>query len=458
MREVRMTFGEHLEELRLRVIVSLLYLAGGVIIAFVFGDTLLGWALRPHEQAYRGAQRDRQVDRLTNGLDDLRALMTTNYSRVTIGGRPIVASEFHWEVLFPAEVTRSRILEQVGGYDAVDGIVSEFSLPAENAARVSEQLKTLLRDRDIGILANVATDFQLAEPATIPERFRVLHARLSGLLSREQEGAMGQIKSAVGWGKKIEPVVETFGEFVQFLELRREEAAKSSATLAELKLWSQDFRLAEGLDDLLSKFEKSVDELTRPEPRPIIVIDYVEHFSAYLKISLLFGLFLSVPLILYEMWKFVGAGLYPHEQKYVVTFMPFSIGLFVCGALFGFFAMIPIGLQFLASWGATEVEMNFTLGNYVGLFLTLTLILGVVFQTPLLMVFVYKIGAVDVSLFRRARRIAIFVGVFLAVILTPPDPFSWGLMAIPMVLLYELGIIVCSMLAPGRQSPEDSAD
>src|SRR5690606_20241615 len=116
--------------------------------------------------------------------------------------------------------------------------------------------------------------------------------------------------------------------------------------------------------------------------------------------------------------------------------------------------LIPVGLEFLASWGDTDIEMNFALGSYGGLFLTLTLILGVIFQTPLLMVFLNKIGLVSVHIYRRARRGAIFAGVCLAVVLTPPDPFSWSLMAVPMILLYELGILVCQLLSRSEKNAE----
>jgi len=185
------------------------------------------------------------------------------------------------------------------------------------------------------------------------------------------------------------------------------------------------------------------------------VIDYTENFSSYLKVVMVFGVFFAVPFILYELWKFIGAGLYLHEQRYVVTFLPFSLVLFLAGGVFGYFIMIPVGLEFLAGWNAADVELNFRLGNYVGLFLTLTLILGVVFQTPLVMVFLNKLDIVSVDVYRRARRVAVFIGVCLAVVLTPPDPFSWSLMAVPMILLYELGIIVCRLL--GSRTPEASA-
>jgi sec-independent protein translocase protein TatC len=108
--------------------------------------------------------------------------------------------------------------------------------------------------------------------------------------------------------------------------------------------------------------------------------------------------------------------------------------------------MIPLGLRFLSGWGLQEVRIGFTLQNYIGLFMMLTLILGLVFQTPLIMIFLSKIGIVKVGMFRRARRIAIFAGVCLAVVLTPPDPVSWSLMALPMILLYEIGILACAVM------------
>ena len=113
-----------------------------------------------------------------------------------------------------------------------------------------------------------------------------------------------------------------------------------------------------------------------------------------------------------------------------------------------------MALTFLAGWGDANVDIAFTLGSYISLFFTLTLVLGLVFQTPLLMVFLMKIGAVDVDGFRRYRRVAIMVGVIVSAFLTPPDPFSLLLMAGPMILLYEFGILVCRLLGSRKKSTE----
>ncbi len=126
--------------------------------------------------------------------------------------------------------------------------------------------------------------------------------------------------------------------------------------------------------------------------------------------------------------------------------MPFSLLLFATGVMFGYFAMIPIGLRFLASWGSADVNLSITLENYVGIFLTMTLILGLVFQIPLVMIFLTKIDVVTVSGFRRLRKPAIFVLFCGAAVITPPDPITLLLMAGPLVGLYEVGIIVSAII------------
>lgn len=455
MREVRMTFGEHLEELRTRVLISLLYLAAGVTIAFIYGNQLLDLALGPHEKAFRGAQRNRQIQRMGKYLDAIEPLAGPQPTDAELNGRPLIdAEDFHWEALFPAEVARARIREALEGpyQDLESQLAQDFPNMAPGERAMVGRLLDAHERASAILVEHLTTDFQLSGGASIPDRFRELEARLRTLRDEESVG-VGSMKRLVGWGADLEPVLERLTRFNRFLDKRRIEVTESPASLVDLRAWSSDLHLSEGLEEVVSGLQSSVDALTHREPKRIVVLDYTEHFTAYLKIAMIFGLFLSVPFILYEMWKFVGAGLHLHEQRYVVTFMPFSLALFASGALFGYFVLIPVGLEFLASWGETDIEMNFALGNYIGLFLTLTLILGVVFQTPLLMVFLNKIGIVSVAVYRRARRIAIFGGVCLAVVLTPPDPFSWSLMALPMILLYELGILVCSLLSR-RESPQ----
>jgi sec-independent protein translocase protein TatC len=447
MREVRMTFGEHLEELRWRIIVSLCYLAVGVTIAFIYGEDLMRIALVPHQRAFSVAQRNRVISRMESQLDDLLPLTGMSLHEARVKGKPLVGDEVHWEVLFPAEVVRARLDFQ---FQAPFRALSQDlrrdllpSLPREEREDFAERLDALGSKLSHLWIAELATAFDLNRAADIPRRFQRLAARLRAL---EAEETAAQMKQMIGWGKDFSGLLGRLDLFNSFLDKRRQEASQSSASLQDLRAWASPSPLADGLDDALLELEESLEKIQGGVSSRITVISYLESFSSYLKLAVIFGLMLSIPFILYEMWKFVGAGLYLQEQRYVVTFLPFSLGLFVSGGLFGYFLLIPVGLRFLAGWGTDDVEMSFTLGNYIGLFITLTLILGLVFQTPLVMVFLSKLGIVRVAAFRRARRIAIFGGVCLAVVLTPPDPFSWSLMAAPMILLYELGIIVCQFL------------
>ena len=303
-------------------------------------------------------------------------------------------------------------------------------------------------------MPQIAVDLELSGVATLKQRFRSLEGRLRALQVEETSGAAGSLKSTIGWGAGLETILQYLFEFNGFLESKSQEILQSSVSTEELRRWSQNAGEAEGLKEVIRILERSFETFRSPiDNQRIIALDYTEQFTAYLKVAMVFGIFLSAPFVLYELWKFVGSGLYLDEQRYVVTFMPFSLGLFMAGVLFGYFVMIPVGLAFLASWGSTDVELSFALGPYVGLFLTLSLILGVIFQLPLIMVFLAKVGIVDVSLFRRARRISIFISLCLAVVLTPPDPFSWSLMIVPMIILYELGIIVCQFLTKKTQEP-----
>jgi len=447
MREVRMTFGDHLEELRRRILFCVVYLAFGVGICFVYGEQLLEWTLEPHRKAFAGAQRDRLVKRMGKTVAKLGVLTQARAGEGLSGLEKISSDEVLWELLFVHDV----LVHQMSGRlaEPVNRLVESLTgkagaLDAELRAKVAEPLREFGQDFTQTLVREFAVDLELGRNGGILTRLERLDKRLEDV-----NEAVGPTKAqeAVGWGKNLDGVREPLKRFAEFLMQRRAQALSAEIAPIDLRRRVQGFtRLPELLDGILGSLEADVEEILRAQEPKILAISYVESFNAYLKVSLVFGVILTIPFLLYELWKFIGAGLYPKEQKYVVLFMPFSLLLFAVGAAFGYFAMIPVGLEFLAGWGIEDVTLAVTLGNYVGLFFTLTLILGLVFQTPLLMIFVVKIGVVDVATLRRMRRISIFVGVCLAVVLTPPDPFSWALMALPMVVLYEVGILCCDLM------------
>lgn len=454
-----MTFGEHLEELRHRIIMCLIYLVVGVSISMAYGQELLQWVLVPHYTAVRTENRARLVRRMENNVARLRTITSVRPPTETSGvGKPLLdhpPTAEDWAVLFARDVAVPQIARRIG-----QPIEDFGAAVSSDLTSLGDQERQLLarRVRELGqrfvqaLVEELAPGLGSGTGVSVPNRLGKVERDLNQLA---RDHSPSQIERLVGWGKDLGPLLTSLGELRKFLEARKAQVVASDVSLERLHAWVEQSRLPDALGEVVGSLERDAIDLAEEKTPPIMVTSYLESAMAYLKVSLVFGVFLTLPLLLYELWKFIGAGLYPHEQKYVVTFLPFSIALFVVGILFGYFAMIPVGLKFLAGWGIEDVNLAFTLENYIGLFFTLTLILGLVFQTPLLMIFFAKIGAVDVAMFRKARRLAIFIGVCLSVVLTPPDPFSWALMAVPMILLYELGIWICSLVQKPRGDAPD---
>ena len=177
---------------------------------------------------------------------------------------------------------------------------------------------------------------------------------------------------------------------------------------------------------------------------PLISLAPLEPITSYLMICMVSGLVLTSPFVFYQVWAFIAAGLYRHERHYVKKFLPFSLGLFLSGVFLCFFGVLPYTLMFLLQfnvWLGIEPTMRIT--DWMSFATILPVVFGICFQTPLIMLFLERVGIFTAEDFRKKRRIAILVMVIAAAILTPgPDPFIQMMLAIPMVLLYELGLIL----------------
>jgi len=190
----------------------------------------------------------------------------------------------------------------------------------------------------------------------------------------------------------------------------------------------------------------------------LIAESYQAPFIAYAKLSLIVALFLASPVIGYQGWRFIGAGLYPNERRWILFFAPFSLGLFVGGCVFGFLVMIPVALMFLAQISnPTVVEPLFSVSEYLSLVTLLTLVMGGVFQLPLLMIFFAKIGLASAKGYLRYWKFAVVAIFIVAAVLTPPDPLSCILMAVPMLLLYFLGVGISALVTRPKPAPAPGA-
>lgn len=186
-----------------------------------------------------------------------------------------------------------------------------------------------------------------------------------------------------------------------------------------------------------------------PEPLKPITIEIQEAFLTYLKVALIAGLVLSSPWVFYQIWLFVAAGLYPHERHWVYRFLPMSVGLFLGGALFCFFAVIPIVVQFLLEFNLwLGLTPQIRMSTWISFAVTLPLMFGLSFQLPLVMLFLERISIFEANDYREKRRIAILVIAIISMLLTPADPTSMLMMMLPLLGLYEVGILLCGAKGP----------
>jgi sec-independent protein translocase protein TatC len=191
---------------------------------------------------------------------------------------------------------------------------------------------------------------------------------------------------------------------------------------------------------------KAIQLLGRP-PR-LSALSVTEVFMVYLKVAMYTGIVLASPWIFYQMWMFIAAGLYPHEKRYVHLYMPVSLGLFLAGVFLCWFVVLPYGIDYLLGWNAyMNIEPELRLNEWLGFAIMMPVIFGAAFQTPLIMFFLERIGIVDVSFYTKHRRMAIFIlAVAGGLLSVAPDLGSMLFLAVPMIALYEVGILMCKWM------------
>lgn len=166
----------------------------------------------------------------------------------------------------------------------------------------------------------------------------------------------------------------------------------------------------------------------------------------YFEISIIGGIILSLPNLVYQLWKFIEPALRVSEKKYISAIVLFTTFCFLSGIAFAYFVMLPMTFGFAANFGSKAIENNFAVDEYLSIIVSIMLGAGVVFELPMLSFFLSKLGILKPQLMRRYRRHAIVVIMILAAFLTPgTDPVSQLVLAVPLVLLYEISIFVSKM-------------
>ena len=201
-------------------------------------------------------------------------------------------------------------------------------------------------------------------------------------------------------------------------------------------------------------WEKVVVWLKRPaqalnngEGVPLIATQVTEAFTTSFRVSILAGLILAFPIVLYQVIRFVTPGLTSKEQRYLLAFLPAVLLVFLAGVAFGYLVLTPQALPFLLSFGGEVVQPQIRVSSYVDVMVRLLFWMGIVFETPLIMLLLARIGIANARRFSRFRRYWIVVAFVLGAVITPTvDPVNQALVAIPLLVLYEVGIILVRVL------------
>jgi len=195
-----------------------------------------------------------------------------------------------------------------------------------------------------------------------------------------------------------------------------------------------------------------------PEGATMIATGVASPFLTPFKLTMMVSLFLSVPYILHQVWSFIAPGLYQEEKRIAVPLLISSIFLFYAGMAFAYFVVFPIMFAFFASVTPEGVAMMTDIGQYLDFILTIFFAFGVAFEVPVATFLLIWSGIVSVSTLSKARPYVVIGCFVIGMLLTPPDVFSQVLLAIPMWLLFELGLVFGKMIDRERKQAEEAAE
>ncbi|MDD2381643.1 MAG: twin-arginine translocase subunit TatC [Mariniphaga sp.] len=191
-------------------------------------------------------------------------------------------------------------------------------------------------------------------------------------------------------------------------------------------------------------------------PLELISIKIAGQFMTHIWVSIIAGLILASPVVFYEFWRFIKPALYDNEKKYASGAVFFTSVLFGIGILFGYYLIVPLSVHFLGTYNVSgEVTNQINLRSYIGSVTSISLASGVVFLLPVFSFFLSKVGILTPQFMKTYRKHAYVVMLLLSAVITPPDVFSQIMVCIPLVFLYEIGIIISRRVVKKREKEMD---
>jgi len=188
------------------------------------------------------------------------------------------------------------------------------------------------------------------------------------------------------------------------------------------------------------------------------VTDVTGSFFVPMKVTMLAALMIALPVVMYQLWAFIAPGLYMHERKLILPLVVSSYTLFIVGMAFAYFLVFPTVFKFMASYNAPlGAEMSTDIDNYLSFAMTSFLAFGITFEVPVVVVVLVRMGMVTLAKLKEVRPYVIVGAFIIAAVVTPPDVLSQLLLAIPMIVLYEIGLLAARLYVPKDKEDQTSS-
>jgi sec-independent protein translocase protein TatC len=222
--------------------------------------------------------------------------------------------------------------------------------------------------------------------------------------------------------------------------------------------WLVAFLICYAFGERLFEFISVPVRQALPEGSSMVFINATEPFFTILKVSALAGLVCAFPIIVWQLWRFIAPGLYKHEKRLAIPFVLCSSFCFGSGTFFGFSLVFPMVFSFLVTYGVSVggVQAMLSMGSYLTLATRLLLAFGLVFELPIIIFFLARLGIVDHVWLAKKRKFALLMAFVVGAVLTPPDIISQASIAVPFIVLYEVGIIAARLF--GKKKSIDEFD
>jgi sec-independent protein translocase protein TatC len=418
----KMSFGEHLEELRVALFRAVVGLVIGFAIGLIVSRHVMNWMQFPLKSALENYYIDKAIE-------DLRILYpegVTPEMEAFVRNNRLVYDETYLEA---AELRR------VGAKLSAE---SSSSSPANAATEATAPLAK--PESGTSATDTPATDKPATDKPATDKPATDKPAADKPMLDRSESqvavnAATGKAeKTAIDAASGQSPIPLGVSKTQGGLSIHRDPIPPPSSYLVNFRTW-------------------------RPVKMEVRSLNAQEAFMIWMKAGFISGIVVASPWIFWQVWQFVAAGLYPHEKNYVYMYLPFSLLLFLAGAGMAFFFVFEPVLDFLFSFNkALNIDPDPRISEWLGFVLILPLGFGISFQLPLVMLFINRLGLVSLATYLEKWRIAILAIFVISSILTPADPISIFLMAIPLTLLYFLGMGLCKWMPQIRNPYAETAE